>query len=143
MVKMGLIRCSRGTRSRPRKRFAPPVTEMEVRLLNTTASAPHTRSSSADALERLFRLVERERFFHPRGNWGTAARLRFYLENLFAGIAIEGRRVLDIGAGSGVFSVYLALCGAAEVCALEPEVAGSRTRTAERFERMVQETGAA
>jgi 2-polyprenyl-3-methyl-5-hydroxy-6-metoxy-1,4-benzoquinol methylase len=115
---------------------------MEVSLMNGTASSPQSPSSSPDRVEQLFRLVERERFFSPRGNWGTAARLRFYLENLFAGIAIEGKRVLDIGAGSGVFSVYLALCGAAEVCALEPEVAGSRTRTAERFERMVQVTGA-
>src|SRR5262249_2180445 len=88
------------------------------------------------------RLVERERFFKPHGNWGTPARLRFYLENLFAGIAIEGKRVLDVGAGSGVFSVYLALCGAAEVCALEPEAAGSRPRTAQRFGQMVEETGA-
>jgi SAM-dependent methyltransferase len=117
---------------------------MEVPLMNGTASSSHSGSSSRspDPVERLFRLVERERFFSPGGNWGTAARLRFYLENLFAGIAIEGKRVLDIGAGSGVFSVYLALCGAAEVCALEPEVAGSRSRTAERFEQMVAETGA-
>jgi SAM-dependent methyltransferase len=115
---------------------------MEVPLMNGTASSPPSAPSSPDRIERLFSLVERERFFSPGGNWGTAARLRFYLENLFAGIAIEGKRVLDIGAGSGVFSVYLALCGAAEVCALEPEVAGSRSRTAERFEQMVADTGA-
>jgi SAM-dependent methyltransferase len=115
---------------------------MEVRLMNGIASKPQSPSSSPDRMERLFRLVERERFFSPRGNWGTAARLRFYLENLFAGIPTKGKRVLDIGAGSGVFSVYLALCGAAEVCALEPAVAGSRTRTAERFGLIVRETGA-
>jgi hypothetical protein len=54
---------------------------------------------------------------------GRAA-LRFYLRELFAGVPLRGARVLDVGGGSGVFSFWAGLQGAAEVVCLDPEGAG-------------------
>lgn len=102
-------------------------------------STPAT--DTAAQLQRFLGLVQEERFFSPAGNWGTPQRLGFYLDRLFRGIDVQGKRALDIGAGTGVFSIALALRGAAEVCALEPEVAGSQSTMSERFERMVRQVG--
>ena len=53
-------------------------------------------------------------------------RLEFYVENqLFNGISMSGKRVVDIGGGSGLFSFISAAKGADEVVCLEPEHAGS------------------
>lgn len=93
----------------------------------------------AARLQRFLGLVQEQRYFSPWGNWGTADRLRFYLDRLFGGIDVEGKRALDIGAGNGVFSIALALRGASEVCALEPEAAGSNSAMIERFLRMIQQ----
>ena len=50
---------------------------------------------------------------------------RALMDSLFRGIDFEGKRVLDIGGGEGVYSFYAAAMGAAEVVCLEPEGAGS------------------
>jgi 2-polyprenyl-3-methyl-5-hydroxy-6-metoxy-1,4-benzoquinol methylase len=47
------------------------------------------------------------------------------MDNLFRDIDFDGKRVLDIGGGDGVYSFYAAAMGAAEVVCLEPEAAGS------------------
>jgi SAM-dependent methyltransferase len=104
-------------------------------------AAPVPAAVNEAQLERFLRFVQEEGLFSAGGNWGTPVRLRFYLEGLFSGIDLAGKRALDVGAGSGVFSVYLALRGASEVYALEPELAGSQDRMAERFQRMVREVG--
>jgi 2-polyprenyl-3-methyl-5-hydroxy-6-metoxy-1,4-benzoquinol methylase len=50
-----------------------------------------------------------------------------YLENMFRGVELAGRRVLDIGGGEGMHSYYAALMGASEVVCLEPEGDGSHS----------------
>jgi cyclopropane fatty-acyl-phospholipid synthase-like methyltransferase len=45
---------------------------------------------------------------------------------LFKGIDLAGKRVLEIGSGGGLRSVFMALQGAASVVSLEPGLAGSR-----------------
>jgi SAM-dependent methyltransferase len=49
----------------------------------------------------------------------------FYIRQSLRDLEPRGKSVLDIGAGSGMFTCYLALLGASRVVALEPEGAGS------------------
>jgi SAM-dependent methyltransferase len=56
--------------------------------------------------------------------------------SLFRGVDFQGRRVLDIGGGEGVYSFYAATMGASEVVCLEPEAAGSLGGEATMFERI-------
>lgn len=91
--------------------------------------------------DQFFDFVSEENFFRPGGNWGTPKKLRRYLTRLFAGIDLRGRRVLDVGAGTGVFSIYVALMGAKSVRALEPEKAGSQNEMTIRFQKMIQFCG--
>ncbi len=66
----------------------------------------------------------------------TARRLEFYYRFLFRGAKLEGARVLDIGGGAGIASLWAVTMGAREVICLEPEAAGSTRKVSERFERM-------
>ncbi len=47
--------------------------------------------------------------------------LKVFLNTLFKGIDFENKRVLDIGGGRGLLSLYAACKGAREVICLEPE----------------------
>jgi hypothetical protein len=60
---------------------------------------------------------------HGFGN--SVPGLRSYLEQLFAACPVEGRRVLDVGAGNGLLSLYCLVRGARSVVAMEPEASGS------------------
>ncbi len=71
---------------------------------------------------------------HPRPK-----RLRFYLEHQFLkGIDIEGKRILDVGGGYGLYALYCITHGASEVIVLEPQLAGSRSDTQTTFERLLK-----
>ena len=72
-------------------------------------------------LEGYLSAVIKEGLYPNRGN------LQFHLKTLFKGIALENRRVLDIGGGSGLHSFYAACMGAEEVVCIEPETEGSRS----------------
>jgi 2-polyprenyl-3-methyl-5-hydroxy-6-metoxy-1,4-benzoquinol methylase len=65
--------------------------------------------------------------------WSTPARLRTYGEYLYRDIPLKGASLLDIGGGSGVFSLYAAASGASRVVCLEPEAAGSLKGKREKF----------
>lgn len=57
---------------------------------------------------------------HP--NWLYAT-----LRDLFGRTNFAGARVLDVGAGNGLYTCMIAALGAQEVVALEPELTGSQT----------------
>ena len=59
------------------------------------------------------------------GYCGKKVRLKFYLHYLFQDMSFDGRSMLDIGGGFGLFSLYGACMGAKPVICLEPELAGS------------------
>lgn len=82
------------------------------RVNSTMRNEPHLRALAA--------AVERAKLY------STGARLLFHMEEVFAGVSLHGKRVLDIGGGSGLCSFYAAACGARAVTCLEPEAAGSQ-----------------
>lgn len=57
--------------------------------------------------------------------WWSPERLNYSLGLHFRGLQIDGKRILEIGAGHGLFSVWCASNGAKEIVAIEPEGAGS------------------
>ena len=70
------------------------------------------------------------------GLYPNTGNLRFHLKALFKGIALENKRVLDIGGGSGLHSFYAACMGAREVVCLEPETEGSRSGMGAKFRKL-------
>lgn len=50
---------------------------------------------------------------------------RFYVNYLFGDVNLAGKRMLDVGAGTGLYGYYAACCGARQVTCLEPEMAGA------------------
>jgi Methyltransferase domain len=67
--------------------------------------------------------------------------LEFRLRNLFDGIRLQDARVLDLGAGDGLYSLYPVAAGAERLVALEPEAAGSGSGVRARFERATARLG--
>jgi SAM-dependent methyltransferase len=80
-----------------------------------------------EAVEEYFRFVEQERLWN---------RARHYMERLFQGISFEGKRVLDIGGGAGLFSFYAGCMGASKVICLEPEAEGSTSGVTQQFKKI-------
>jgi len=70
------------------------------------------------------------------GLYPNRGRLQFKMETLFRGIDFTNKRVLDIGGGNGVHSLYAACRGAKKVVCLEPEADGSSSGVIEEFHRL-------
>jgi len=70
------------------------------------------------------------------GLYSTKGRLQFQMETLFEGIDFTNKRVLDIGAGFGLYSFYMAFRGAKKVVCLEPEAGGSSRRVIDKFHKL-------
>jgi SAM-dependent methyltransferase len=73
------------------------------------------------------------------GVYPNSRNLRFYLGYLFDGVDFVGKRMLDIGAGSGLYGIYAACSGATQSICLEPEAAGSVSGVRQKFDRVVGE----
>jgi SAM-dependent methyltransferase len=87
----------------------------------------------------------RERFLQlaqELGGYQSAARATFRCKQVFRGVDLENKRVLEIGAGVGVFSAYAVVSGARKVLALEPEIAGSTRGYKAKIQQMAERLGA-
>lgn len=65
-------------------------------------------------------------------------RLKTHLQYMFGGIDLNGKRVLDIGGGSGLLTFFAAANGAHATC-LEPEIDGSTNKITQSFIKMSDE----
>lgn len=72
--------------------------------------------------------------------YGTNARwLRVRTEDYFGKLDFSGQRVLDIGAGSGLYACCVASLNAECVVALEPEFDGSRSTVIDTFRQRIKQ----
>lgn len=65
----------------------------------------------------------------------------FYTNQLFSSLDFQGKKVLEIGAGKGVFSCYFAVRGASRVVSLEPESDGSNPAMLTNFNKLIDVSG--
>jgi hypothetical protein len=68
--------------------------------------------------------------------YGRKADLKFYLNYLFQGASFDGRSMLNIGGGSGLFSLYGACMGTKLVVCLEPELEGSSKGVSQKLRQL-------
>ena len=64
-----------------------------------------------------------------------------HFEKVLGDTEVKGKRILEIGAGTGLASCFLAMKGAESVIALEPEASGSENDTKAKFTRNVSALG--
>lgn len=77
-----------------------------------------------------------------KGYYSSAKRLQFYLENqLFQGVDFNGKTLIDIGGGNGLFGFYAALNGAKKVTVMEPEFDGSSAGMIREFNELKELLG--
>lgn len=74
-----------------------------------------------------------------RGLWEDRASLERYLAFLFRDISFEGKSILDIGGGTGLFSFYAAARGAERVVCLEPQSDGGHSDMNDKFNSIATE----
>lgn len=72
------------------------------------------------------------------GAYTTRGRLQNHLSYMFGDTMLKDRKVLDVGGGTGLLTLWAAVEGADAVC-LEPESAGATQSVRKVFERMKAE----
>jgi len=77
------------------------------------------------------KVLRSERAFHS-----PSALVWYYKNVLFKDIELSNKRILDIGGGKGLTSLYCSISGASNVILLEPEDAGSQNDSIEIFRRL-------
>jgi len=75
------------------------------------------------------------------GIWRDGKSLERYARFLFRGVPLRGKRTLDIGGGTGLFSFLAASSGASEVVCMEPEAEGSSRDVSGTFRRLMLRLG--
>lgn len=75
------------------------------------------------------------------GIYSNRRNLARYVDVMFGDVDVAGRRVLDIGGGSGIVGFSAAHRGAEHVLVLEPELAGSTSGITERFRERAKRLG--
>jgi SAM-dependent methyltransferase len=86
-------------------------------------------------------IASRQRYYQAIRDQKIAAypdSLEYFHNTVLRTLDFIGKRVLDIGAGTGAASAYAACSGAQEVVALEPEVEGSAEGARARFGNLVK-----
>ncbi len=88
-----------------------------------------------DLRPRLYEVIGRRRL------WTRPEHFAANVAYLFGSMEFAGRRMLEIGGGNGLFSVYAACAGAEAVVCLEPEAAGSTAGVRRQFEEILGDLG--
>ena len=68
--------------------------------------------------------------------YSTKKKLKFHMASIFGSLNFHNKKVLDIGGGSGFYSLYTACRGAKKVLCLEPEAQGSASGSIKKFEKL-------
>ncbi|WP_143962893.1 class I SAM-dependent methyltransferase [Litoribacter populi] len=90
------------------------------------------------------KVVEKKEFYDlmiAEKLFSTKSRLQFHLDFVFEDVDFDGKSVLDIGGGKGLFSFYAAYKGASKVVCLEPESDGSSSNVVEKFNELKKQLG--
>lgn len=74
------------------------------------------------------------------GEYPCSKRLRAHVEAFFDGFELKEKRILDVGGGVGLLSIYAASRGADSIC-IEPEADGSTRGAAKRFSELASCAG--
>jgi hypothetical protein len=82
------------------------------------------------AVERLFDNAARS------GVYPITSRLRFHINQIFDGLDLSNKNVLEIGGGNGLLSLYAGASGASKVVCLDPEASGSTSGTQKTFQKL-------
>lgn len=98
---------------------------------------PKTLNVRKDSVEERFSQLAQE-----LGGYGSVSRALFRCAEVYKGVDLAGKAVLEIGAGAGVFSAFAAINGANRVVALEPETAGSSEGYQFKIQQMAHGLGA-
>lgn len=72
-----------------------------------------------------------------KSQYSNRESLEFLLDYYFEGTSFQNKTVIDIGGGSGLYSIYAAVNGAKQVVCLEPELCGSDKSRHQQFNRIV------
>ncbi len=78
------------------------------------------------------------RYLRENNVWPSWERLDYFFKLHFHGLSLDNRSLLEIGAGSGLFSAWCSVNGAGKVVAIEPEADGSTTGMAQEFKKLAR-----
>ena len=70
-----------------------------------------------------------------QGSYSTLRNLRQYLEYILDGVPLKGKRMLDVGGGCGLLTLWGAIHGANALC-LEPDADGATSGMEIQFEKL-------
>jgi SAM-dependent methyltransferase len=73
--------------------------------------------------------------------YSNGRRYKTRAEFLFQGIPLNGKRVLEVGCGSGAWALWAGINGARYVMGIEPEADGSRSQVLDRFQQSIRALG--
>jgi hypothetical protein len=75
------------------------------------------------------------------GIYPNKGNLRFYLKYLFGGVEFANKTMLDIGGGSGLFTLFGGVMGLKRGVCIEPQAAGSKTGESRLFNDCSRQLG--
>jgi SAM-dependent methyltransferase len=73
--------------------------------------------------------------------YSSGHRYKARAEFLFRGIEFDGKRVLEVGCGSGAWALWAGINGARYVIGIEPEADGSSSHVLDRFQQSIRTLG--
>lgn len=99
--------------------------QMQLRC-NGVCMRQCTQATATLTNQQACRMTDFYQIMESKGYYSSSERLRFYLDSyLFDGVELDGKSVLDIGGGNGLFGFHAMVRGAQRVVVMEPEFDGS------------------